>query len=506
MTKSRYMQLIQHVNTWSQPLENLHQNFVTAPETFARDFGFHVVPFSNCMRDGSHSTVFIGCCNHHLHFDKNDISFLRTLINILELSLHNRNLEKGAYPKIQRIIDAKQQWESTVDVLDVLICLLNKHGKVYRANKTLEKWDLGSVRCIKEVDPHDLLHPDCHNSKCALNLNWLSLWNSTARNKVETREFFDHIMQRDLRMTMLRGDNVYNGTQIDNFVTLIIEDTSESKFTIKLLEEHSKELHTQILNQTLEIDKISTSLQNKIHEHKDTRQSLQLTKKRLRSLSAKLITAQEEERKRIATELHDGVGQTISAIKFNLESLLATNWTENEEQDKKQHLKKVIGRLSDAVEEIRRISMGLRPSMIDELGLIITIQWLCRGFQEDFPAIKIEQELYLNEEEVSEIQKVSIFRIVQEALNNIAKYSQADKVSIVLTSAQNIINLSIEDNGIGFHLGISRLSNGFGLYSMKERSNLSEGALSIHSSPGNGTLIKATWPVSPPYCSLSRKR
>ena len=506
MTKSRYREIIQHVDTWDQPPENLHQKLDTAPEKFARDFGFHVIPFINSLRDGNQTTVFIGCCNHHLHFSKNDISFLKTLISILELSLQNQNLKQHSYSEIQRIIDAKQQWESTVDILDVLICMLNEHGKVYRVNKTLEKWNLGSVRCIKETDPHELLHHDCHDSNCALNLNWLSLWNSSTRSKVETREFSDHILQRDLRMTMLRGENAVNDKQSDDFVTLIIEDISESRLALKQLEEHGKKLHAQILSQTIEIDKINANLQNKIDQNRDVRQSLQLTEKKIKSLSARLITAQEEERKRIAAELHDGVGQTISAIKFNLEGFLTIKWTENEEKNQKKHLQKVIGRLRDAVEEIRRISMGLRPPMIDELGLSITIQWLCRGFQKDFPAIKIEQELHLDEEDISEIQKVSIFRIVQEALNNIAKYSQADKVCIELTTAQNIISLSIEDNGIGFQLDAGQLSSGFGLLSMKERASLSEGNLSIHSSPGNGTLIKSIWEVSPPYCSLSHKR
>ncbi|MDX2503255.1 MAG: sensor histidine kinase [Gammaproteobacteria bacterium] len=493
LKNSQYRQVIEQVDSWNQPSENLHQKLDTAQEIFARELGIHVVSFINSDREGNQTVIFIGCNNHSLHFNENDVKFINTLINILELSLQNLNLKQNSYPEIQRIIDAKQQWESTVDVLDVLICLLDQQGRVYRVNKTLEKWNLGSVRCVKEADVHDLLHPHCHDPKCTLRWNWLSLWNSSAHTRVETREFFDHIKQCDLRMTLLRGRNVYNDSQNTDFATLVIEDTSENRWALKMLEEHSQELYSQIQNQTIEIDKINTNLQNKIHEHKHVRQSLQLTEKKLKSLSAKLLTTQEEERKRIAAELHDGVGQSISAIKFNLESLLTAKWTSEQELLNKHHLETIISRLRDAVEEIRRISMGLRPSMIDELGLLITIQWLCRVFKNDFPAIDLEQELRLNEEEISELQKVSIFRIVQEALNNIAKYSQADQISIKLTNTEKTINLKVEDNGIGFQPDVSQMSSGFGLCSMKERAKLSGGSLSVHSSPDNGTLIKAAW-------------
>ncbi|MCU7940417.1 MAG: sensor histidine kinase [gamma proteobacterium symbiont of Bathyaustriella thionipta] len=387
---------------------------------------------------------------------------------------------------MQNIIDAKQQWESTVDQLDVLICLLDKKGNVFRVNKTLEKWHLGNVRCVKGADVHDLLHPDCNDAACQLKNHWHNLWNAFTHNNVLTREFHDEVNHGEVRMTLLKGKNT--DSHNDELSTLVIENTNESKKALTLLEEYSEELYSQVQNQTIKIGEISAHLENRIHEHKQDKNTLQLTEKRLLSLSAKLLTAQEEERKRIAAELHDGVGQSISAIKFNLESMLATHGIDN-----KKNLETVVTRLRDTVEEIRRISMGLRPSMIDDLGILITIQWLCRTFQQDHPGIKLEHKLTIDETNISEIQKVSIFRIMQEALHNIAKYSQADNVSIEITTEKYAINLNIEDDGIGFQPSVSQLTNGFGLCSMKERAKLSGGCLSIQSSPGNGTLIKSVW-------------
>ena len=493
---SQSRQITQHFDSWSKQLENLPQELDAFPEIFSRVLDLHAHSYITAARQGGQIVLFAGCYSHDMPFHKSDTNFFKALVNILELSLQSMNIKKSAYAEVQKIIDAKQQWESTVDLLDVLICLLDKNGRVFRVNKTLEKWHLGSVKCIKGVDVHDLLHPDCNETACKFKENWLNLWNSSAHDEVITREFYDNLNQDEIRMTLLKGKNTYNWSKNDDFSTLIVEDTNESKRAITLLEEYSEELHSQVQNQTIEIGKISANLQNKIHEHRQDRKILQLTEKRLLSLSAKLLTAQEKERKRIAAELHDGVGQSISAIKFNIENMLAINGTKGKEHHNRQHLEMIISRLRDTVEEVRRISMGLHPPMIDELGLLITIQWLCRTFQQDFPAIKLEQKLNINEGKISEIQKVSIFRIFQEALNNIAKYSQADRVTLEVTTEENAINLSIEDNGIGFQPDEEQLSNGFGLCSMKERAKLSGGILSIHSFPGNGTLIKAVWTLS----------
>jgi signal transduction histidine kinase len=151
-----------------------------------------------------------------------------------------------------------------------------------------------------------------------------------------------------------------------------------------------------------------------------------------------------------------------------------------------------------SIEESRRIQMDLRPSVLDDLGIIATLNWFSREFQQTYPAIRIEKENDIEENEVPDTLKTVIYRISQEGLNNIAKYSKADLVRLFLKKKGNRIELIIEDNGKGFDLdkilSLERSKRGLGLTSMQERAELSGGTFEMESILGKGTTIKATWP------------
>ena len=138
--------------------------------------------------------------------------------------------------------------------------------------------------------------------------------------------------------------------------------------------------------------------------------------------------------------------------------------------------------------------------MLDDLGILPTIHWHCKEFQKIYPNIRIETSLCTQQERLAEPLEITIFRILQEAMHNAAKHSNADLIRIALESESGI-HLIIEDNGTGFDLkeataGKSRL-NGMGLSSMKERAELSGGKLYIESIRGVGTTIRASWPAGP---------
>ncbi len=151
------------------------------------------------------------------------------------------------------------------------------------------------------------------------------------------------------------------------------------------------------------------------------------------------------------------------------------------------------------MEEARRIQMGLRPSMLDDLGILPTIGWFCRQFESTYSDIQIIKEIDIRENEVPDNLKTVIFRVLQEALNNIAKHSKAKEVRLVLRGADRAIQLSIRDNGQGFDPSevdhLKGTSRGLGLESMTERVELSGGVFSVESSKGAGTLVWASWPV-----------
>jgi len=219
---------------------------------------------------------------------------------------------------------------------------------------------------------------------------------------------------------------------------------------------------------------------------------LQESENRLRILSSQLLTIQEKERKRVAQELHDGIGQMLTAIKFRVENTLRQE-RERKTKAKEESIESIIPMIQDSVEELRRIQMDLRPSILDDLGILATIGWFCREFQKVYPAIRIEKEIEIQEDEVSVPLKTVIYRVMQEAMNNIAKYSQADVVRLSVKKMGNRIEFMIEDDGIGFNL--EKAKRGFGLGSMKERTELSGGTFTVESIKGRGTVIHASWPI-----------
>jgi len=236
-----------------------------------------------------------------------------------------------------------------------------------------------------------------------------------------------------------------------------------------------------------------------ITERKMAEEKLKRSEKNLRLLSSQLLSAKEDERKRIAQELHDSVGQYLTSIKFKNENIL--NKMEKQDVDfDLQLLRDSVPIIQDAIDEVRRISMDLRPSTLDDFGILATISWLIREFQSIHANIKIETKIEIEEDEVPEELKVVIFRILQEGLNNVAKHSQARMVEVLLQKKGNTRELFISDNGVGFDVQEKFIKDdarqGFGLTSMEERAELSGGSFSVESQPGKGTTIKISWQIN----------
>jgi signal transduction histidine kinase len=229
---------------------------------------------------------------------------------------------------------------------------------------------------------------------------------------------------------------------------------------------------------------------------KRAEESLQSSEGHLRLLSAQLLRAQEDERKRIAGELHDSFGSGLTAVKICLERLADGCRRDPSASETLEH---VISLVNQLLEESRRIMNDLRPSILDDLGIVKTIGWFSREFRRIHPQIDVMEIIDMDEGDVPESCKIAIYRVIQESFHNIVKHSGAQSVDLRFQKAGESLLLTVEDNGIGFDARKVLLGDGhrrgLGLSTMKERTELSGGRMLIESAPGEGTRILAAWPV-----------
>jgi len=226
-------------------------------------------------------------------------------------------------------------------------------------------------------------------------------------------------------------------------------------------------------------------------------ESLRASEGRSRQLSIDLLTVQETERKRIAGELHDSVGQALAAAKFAVENSLQ-QVSQGRAAEAEATLARLVSMLRGIAEETRRIQNDLQPRMLEDLGLLETLDWFCQEHGKTYAGIRIECRIMVREEQVPSALKATVFRIVQESFNNISRHSKADLVQLGLSADSEGLILSIRDNGLGFEpkeLGNRR--SGMGLQNLKGRAELSGGTFCLDTEKGKGTALLFRWP-SPP--------
>lgn len=231
-----------------------------------------------------------------------------------------------------------------------------------------------------------------------------------------------------------------------------------------------------------------------IKERRRAEDALRESERQLRYLSAQLFRAQEEERTRVARQLRDSIGLSLNAIKYSLENTLRQV---EPDAAAKESLNEAISMTQKPLEESRRIMADLRRSMLDDLGLIITINWLCKRFREAHPQIAVDTQVELEEDAISDHLKLVVFRVLQEALENVARHSGASRIKLSLFREGSEVLLALRDDGGGFDpkeaLAGEESKRGLGLASMKERVMLSGGVFTLESMKGIGTTIQASW-------------
>ncbi|MCJ7578591.1 MAG: GAF domain-containing protein, partial [candidate division Zixibacteria bacterium] len=216
----------------------------------------------------------------------------------------------------------------------------------------------------------------------------------------------------------------------------------------------------------------------------------------LKALSIQLINVQEDERKKIAQELHDEIGQTLFAMKMNLEMTKKSLPPDSEKlEDMKNRLTDTENLLSQTIDQIRNLTTDLRPSMLDDFGLIPALNWYIDNFSKR-TNIKVYLKIKNFKPRLSSEVETTFYRIIQEALTNVAKHAQATEVSILLARENSNACLAVEDNGIGFDAKKATFpKDRLGIFSMKERVGLLNGEFEIRSKANRGTKLSVKIPL-----------
>jgi signal transduction histidine kinase len=216
----------------------------------------------------------------------------------------------------------------------------------------------------------------------------------------------------------------------------------------------------------------------------------------LKELSARLVQAQEEERRSLSRELHDEVGQALSAVLVELRNL-SSGFTVRTEEQSRRHVETIKGLVENTVGVVRNMALLLRPSMLDDLGLIPALKWQARETSKTAASknspMNVSVEAELDSDELPDEYKTCIYRVVQEALHNCARHSHATSVRILVEQRQGRLHLTIEDDGCGFDVLHTK---GLGLLGIQERVTRLGGTCQIHSQPGNGATLSVELPVA----------
>lgn len=282
------------------------------------------------------------------------------------------------------------------------------------------------------------------------------------------------------------------------YVNGLMVDVTEQKKMEEKLQRSYDEMERRVEERTAELTKINRELHAEITERKELYSALRESEKTLRHMSTHLIQAQEKERKRVAMELHDELGQALSLLKLKIGSIKKA--LPQDQTELKNECKEISDYVVQMVENVRRLSRDLSPRIIEDLGLSSALQWLAES-----SARHMNIELLFEMDDIDSLlspeAQITLYRIFQEAITNIVKYAKATRIWISTRKGKikNILTFILKDNGVGFDLEyfVEHVSTekGLGLAAMNERAKMLGGSFEISSQKGIGTTITISVPI-----------
>lgn len=358
-----------------------------------------------------------------------------------------------------------------------MLLLLDAGGRIRTAGGRNPGTRLHPLTFVPGRTVHQALHPECEDPDCGLYRAWPSVW---ARH--------------------------LDGLPVE-WVSESIVDGARLRFRLQSVDYACRLLFTDALHEfhgcsILFIQDISIMdhrraevLRKKDEAVRQRREGPRLgrsvPRRPLPPDLAAPVEAQDLERRRIARDLHDGLGQTLSLLHFELDGMLEDARSQ-EPGPKLERMERANEYLHGCLSDLRRITRHLRPARLEDLGLSAALQQLGVEVGRVRPAMEVRVDASAGETRLPDHLALTVYRVVQESLNNAARHAEASEVQVVFAMPGDGVELMIRDNGIGFQVeGANR--SGFGLDNMRQRVESSGGRFRLSSQPGRGCTIRASW-------------
>ena len=308
-----------------------------------------------------------------------------------------------------------------------------------------------------------------------------------APSELETRETRTIPVQMTLSLFRIQ----------DRQAPLVVATFSRTAAADPSLERLNIILENKVASKDIDLDNTVSALEAEAEERRGVENELRLSRKQLRLLSQKTLELLESDRQVIAKELHDSIGASLAAIKFSLEGWLEVYGDQLPSPE--IPFERIITHIVETIKETKRISANLRPSTLDDLGLLATAKWFCRDLSGLYSGIRITPRFEVGEADIPEAHKIVLYRVMQEALSNAAKHSGAREIEVLITQTGDYLEMTVTDDGRGFDLeramGTDNVLSGFGINSMRERIEICDGCFDIRTREGEGTRIRVLLPV-----------